>query len=204
MTTPDCDCPRNEERTLWDLKWKELSYRVPVKEESENPIRGIFKKSKWRWKQVLKNLSGEVKRGEVVAILGPSGAGKSSLLNVLAGRLSGGEPSGEITINGKPRADDWNKIAAYVEQADIMYPTLTVRETVAFAAQLRLPRSYTTQQKMGCVDEVLKVLGLQHVCDTRIGDSEHRGVSGGEKKRVSIGNDNQQYFYLISSGRIGD
>lgn len=187
MSTPGCDCPRDEDRTLWDLKWNDLSYRVAVKDEPANPLRDIFKKSAVHWKQVLRHLSGEVRRGEVVAILGPSGAGKSSLLNVLAGRLTGGEPSGEITINGQSRGNDWNKIAAYVEQADIMYPTLTVRETVAFAARLRLPRSYNDQQKLACVDEVLRVLGLQHVADSRIGDSEHRGVSGGEKKRVSIG-----------------
>lgn len=193
-------CPRSENREKLDLYWSELSYSVDVPVKQENDIlQNIFRKPDFAEKTVLNNLSGEVNHGQVVAILGPSGAGKSSLLNVLAGRISGGRPSGTITISGKRRGADWNRVAAYVEQADVMYPMLTVRETVAFSAMLRLPSEYSKKQKMTCVDDVIRVLGLQHIADTRIGDAEHRGVSGGEKKRVSIGIQkvyNFNYFML--------
>lgn len=185
--TDNCECPRRSKDERWDLTWKTLNYKVPVKSKEQGGFRLSFKKKEISWKTVLHELNGEALKGQAVAILGPSGAGKSSLLNVLAGRLSGGIPSGEININGEKRGADWKRVAAYVEQNDIMYPMMTVRESVAFSGLLRLPSGQSKAQKMSCVDEALRVLGLQHVADTRIGDAEHRGISGGEKKRVSIG-----------------
>lgn len=183
----NCDCPRRSKDERWDLAWRNLSYKVPVKDHEGGGLKSKFKKTEISWKTVLNELSGEALKGQAVAILGPSGAGKSSLLNVLAGRLSSGIPTGSITINGEKRGADWKRVAAYVEQADIMYPMMTVKETVAFSGLLRLPSGQTKAQKIACVDDALRVLGLQHVADTRIGDAEHRGISGGEKKRVSIG-----------------
>lgn len=173
------------ERTLWDLEWKDLSYSVPVK--LERPDKKKFKHREVVPKEVLNQVNGVVRHGEVIAILGPSGAGKSTLLNVLAGRLSSGAPVGTITINGQKRTKSWKKIAAYVEQSDIMYTMLTVRETVTFAAMLKLPSKMTSEEKKHRVESTLKMLGLFHVAESRIGDAENRGISGGEKKRVSIG-----------------
>lgn len=68
-----------------------------------------------------------------------------------------------------------------------MYWNLTVRECIQFAAMLKLPRSMSRQEKEERVDEILKILGLEGCQNTRIGDSTHRGISGGERKRTAIG-----------------
>ncbi|KAI9208487.1 ABC-2 type transporter-domain-containing protein [Polychytrium aggregatum] len=133
-------------------------------------------------------MSGEVKSGEVVAIMGGSGAGKSSLLNVLAGRIANvGKLSGSILVNGREReAKKWRNMCAYVEQDDVMFRNLTVYETIMFSAQLRLPRTWTHQQRHERVIAIIQELGLLKCKDTIIGDTIRRGISGGERKRVSI------------------
>jgi len=125
-----------------------------------------------------------------VAILGPSGAGKTTLLNILAGRIEGGSLSGSITLNGAQRTKrSWKRQTGYVEQEDIMYKTLTVRENIQYAAELRLPtEGWTRESKTARTEAVLQRLGLLKCAETRIGDEITRGISGGERKRVSIGN----------------
>lgn len=176
-------------RKLWDLEWKNVNYSITVKAEAAESLKAIFKKKKEvQFKKVLERASGSVKHGQAIAILGPSGAGKSTLLNVLAGRITTGIPTGSITINGEKRDSSWKTIAAYVEQADIMYSMLTVKETITFAAMLKLPSTMSNEEKEHCVESTIRMLGLAPVSDARIGNSENRGISGGEKKRVSIGN----------------
>jgi len=75
----------------------------------------------------------------------------------------------------------------YVEQDDVMYRTLTVREILTFAAVLKLPGKMKKKEKQQRVERIMTILGLMPIADTLIGDPEHRGVSGGERKRVSIG-----------------
>jgi ABC-type multidrug transport system ATPase subunit len=91
-------------------------------------------------KQILLNQNGYVKPGELVAIMGPSGSGKTSLLNVLAGRLSlskGSTFSGEIAVNGKKfKKEDFGKIAAFVQQDDVLVSSMTPRETFEFAVKM--------------------------------------------------------------------
>ncbi|KNC98891.1 uncharacterized protein SPPG_05858 [Spizellomyces punctatus DAOM BR117] len=161
-----------------DIYWENVRYSVTVG-------RGKSKKEK----EILKGVSGRARPGEMVAIMGGSGAGKSTLLNVLAGRVPTGTPTGVILANGRIREKrTWKRLVGYVEQEDLMYENLTVRETLTTAALLRLPNSrYTKDQKLARVDEVLAELGLTHVADSRIGNSQMGGISGGEKKRVSIG-----------------
>lgn len=171
----------------YDLSWCNVDYTVPVKQVDSNPIKALFKKPIIETKQILFKCTGQVQPGEMVAILGGSGAGKSTMLNVLAGRLSTGKPRGIITVNGQRRDENWKRLAAYVEQQDILYPTLTVKETITFAAMLKLPKSMSKEQKKVRVQETINMLGLGKVEKSRIGDAEHRGISGGEKKRVSIG-----------------
>lgn len=114
--------------------------------------------------------------------------GKSTLLNVLAGRIGPGLLSGTILVNGVPRDPAyWTHVVGYVEQDDMMYEHLTVRETLQYSAELRLSRTVSPAEKLKRVDEVISQLGLKKCQDTIIGDSEVRGISGGERKRVSIG-----------------
>lgn len=74
----------------------------------------------------------------------------------------------------------------YVDQEDIHLECLSVRETVLFSACSRLPEAISLAEKNRRVDEVLKQLGLSHVADSRVGCASKRGISGGEKKRLSI------------------
>lgn len=119
--------------------------------------------------------------------MGASGAGKTTLLNILAGRVRAGDIEGDILVNGLPRATNWKRVVGYVQQDDIMYHMLTVEETIRFAASFKLPRDMTASEKNARVQQVINALGLSAVAKSKIGDAINRGVSGGERKRVSIG-----------------
>lgn len=142
-------------------------------------------------REILKGISGEVKRNEVCALLGPSGAGKSSLLNILAGRIASSKKKkieGNVKINGSIiNPQEFRKNVSYVLQEDSLFATATAREAFEFSAALRLPRGTSKNDRKVIVDELLKSLGLSHVENTMCGSTMVRGLSGGEKKRVSIG-----------------
>ncbi|XP_029123853.1 ABC transporter G family member 1 isoform X2 [Elaeis guineensis] len=135
---------------------------------------------------ILAGLTGYARPGEVLAIMGPSGCGKSTLLNALAGRLdSGTNQSGHVLVNG------WRQrlafgTSAYVTQDDILMTTLTVREAVYYSAQLQLPDSMTKSEKKERAEMTIREMGLQEAMNTRIGGQASKGISGGQKRRVSI------------------
>ncbi|KAK3093563.1 hypothetical protein FSP39_017341 [Pinctada imbricata] len=115
-------------------------------------------------------------------------SGKTSLLDVLAGRNDGGVVEGQVYLNNVPWTNQMIRTCgAYVRQDDRLLAHLTVKETLMFVAQLKLPTSFTRRQTESRVDEVIAELGLRHVSDTKVGNEESRGVSGGERRRVSIG-----------------
>ena len=141
-------------------------------------------------RRILNGLSGHVKRGEFVGILGASGAGKTTLLNALSARMSStGRLSGQVSFNGQKRkADTWKRVVGYVQQDDALLPRLTVRETIEMAAKLRLPdKTFSAKEKQARAEEVLDMLRLEDCAESRIGNEQVRGVSGGERKRTSIG-----------------
>lgn len=123
--------------------------------------------------------------------MGPSGAGKSSLLNVLAGRSSSRgnvKISGTVTVGGKkidPVA--FRKNIAYVMQDDSLLATATPREALFFSASMRLPSHYTKKQLNDLVDSTLTDLGLDVCADVLIGGALIKGISGGQRKRTSVG-----------------
>jgi ABC-type multidrug transport system ATPase subunit len=150
---------------------------------------GLFHR-KTTEKEILKGVSGIVKPGQLLAIMGASGAGKSTLLNVLAGRMSSSGKyfaSGSVLLNGEKREFSiFKKISAYVMQDDNMFAELTVEEQITLSCLLRLPNSMSMEKKKQRVQEVMQQMGLTHVANTMIGSETKRGVSGGERKRVSI------------------
>lgn len=109
-------------------------------------------------------------------------------MDILARKRKIGQVKGDILINENPDLDNqiYRQICGYVDQEDIHIPTLTVREVVSFSAAVRLPESVSLEEKKEIVDQVLKQLGLSHVADSRVGDASKRGLSGGEKKRLSV------------------
>ena len=144
-------------------------------------------------KLILQSCSGAAAPGRMLAIMGPSGSGKTSLLNALAGQVKGGSSAsltGRLLIDGKA-CGGASQVAglrvAYVRQEDIFYTQMTVRETLLFAARLRLPARVPRAEKERRVDELIERLGLAKAADTIIGDAKRRGISGGERKRLAIG-----------------
>ncbi|XP_068668411.1 ABC transporter G family member 6-like [Aristolochia californica] len=143
-----------------------------------------------RTKTLLDDISGEARDGEILAVLGASGSGKSTLIDALANRISRDSLKGTITLNGENLESRLQKvISAYVMQDDLLFPMLTVEETLMFSAEFRLPRSLSKSKKQARVQALIDQLGLRNAAKTIIGDEGHRGVSGGERRRVSIGID---------------
>uniref|UniRef100_A0A0E0KXV3 ABC transporter G family member 5 n=1 Tax=Oryza punctata TaxID=4537 RepID=A0A0E0KXV3_ORYPU len=141
-------------------------------------------------KALLDGISGQARDGELLAVMGASGSGKSTLLDALAGRISRESLRGRVELNGEALLGRRVRaISAYVMQDDLLYPMLTVRETLLFAAEFRLPRALSPDKKRARVDALIDQLGLARAAGTIIGDEGHRGVSGGERRRVSIGTD---------------
>ncbi|KAK8055050.1 ABC transporter [Apiospora rasikravindrae] len=138
-------------------------------------------------KTLLSSVDASFRPGSLTAILGGSGSGKTTLLNTVAERMFSSRLSqtGRVTFNGAEGVHSARH--AYVMQQDVLLPTLTVRETLRYSANLRLPPPTTEEERMQIVEEVILELGLKDCADTRIGNSQHRGCSGGEKRRVSIG-----------------
>jgi ABC-type multidrug transport system ATPase subunit len=124
-----------------------------------------------------------------MAVMGPSGAGKSTLLDILARKHKRGVTSGHVLVNGKmPDRKQFKRMTGYVDQDDTLLGVLTVRETLMFAAMLRLPRTMPLRYKQRRVQDVMKELGIDGIADHVIGiPGQQRGISGGEKRRVSIG-----------------
>jgi ABC-type multidrug transport system ATPase subunit len=139
-------------------------------------------------KQILTNIIGSVKPGEVMAIMGPSGAGKTSFLDILARKNKRGTVAGDVYVNGVRVSDnDFRDVIGFVDQDDTMMPTLTVYETILNSALLRLPKDMALSAKKRRVMDVITQLGIYHIRDSLIGSEEgERGISGGEKRRVSI------------------
>ncbi|KAL3645304.1 ABC transporter G member 6 [Castilleja foliolosa] len=141
-------------------------------------------------KAILNDISGEARDGEIMAVMGASGSGKSTLIDALANRMAKGSVKGAITLNGEQLESRLLKvISAYVMQDDLLFPMLTVEETLMFAAEFRLPRTLSRSKKKLRVEALIDQLGLRNAAKTVIGDEGHRGVSGGERRRVSIGTD---------------
>ncbi|XP_040002494.1 broad substrate specificity ATP-binding cassette transporter ABCG2b [Xiphias gladius] len=139
-------------------------------------------------KYILKDVSGIMRPG-MNAIMGATGSGKTSLLDVIAGRKDpAGLRQGNVLVNGKAVTPELRLSSAYVVQDDILMGTLTVRENLLFSANLRLnPKQHSTKNKHSRVDAIIQDLGLTDCANTKIGTEFLRGVSGGERKRCSIG-----------------
>jgi ABC-type multidrug transport system ATPase subunit len=125
--------------------------------------------------------------------MGPSGAGKSSLLNILSGRA---QSHGNLTVHADVRLNNYQvdptninvrKQIAFVAQDDSLQVTSTPREAIRFSAKLRLPRTTTDEQLDNITERMLTELGLLSCADTFIGGALIKGVSGGERKRTSVG-----------------
>ncbi|KAG0337952.1 hypothetical protein BG000_004776 [Podila horticola] len=145
---------------------------------------------------IFRNVDLRVQPGQVCLIMGGSGSGKTTLLNALAGRMNPHQTaiSGSIAFNGQAPKRNWKSgQIGYLQQEDFLLPFISVRETLRFAADLRLPRSMPTSEKYNMVESLIMELGLKGCADVLVGDAHggetdqggRHGISGGERRRVS-------------------
>jgi len=144
-------------------------------------------------KVILHPISTSFEPGKINVIMGPSGSGKTSLLQSLSRNLKNGalttyDASGEITLNGLPASSEMIKsTVSFVSQDDdSLMPALTVRETLRYAAGIRLPPNMSKEEKIQRAEDLIVQMGLGHCADQFVGGKLKRGISGGEKRRVSI------------------
>ncbi|KAF5762162.1 putative ABC-type maltose transporter [Helianthus annuus] len=165
------------------LKFEDLAYSINLQSGEDHCFTSHESK---RTRTILSGVSGVVRPGELLAMLGPSGSGKTTLLTALGGRLLG-KISGSITYNGQPFSSLVKRKIGFVTQDDVLYPHLTVLETLTYAAMLRLPKNLTHEEKVEQAELIITELGLTRCRNSQVGGPLIRGVSGGERKRVSIG-----------------
>ncbi|KAL4885009.1 ABC-2 type transporter-domain-containing protein [Aspergillus karnatakaensis] len=146
--------------------------------------------------QILRDFEGLVKRGQMLVVLGRPGSGCSTFLKTIAGEMNGIQTSEDSVLNYqgisvKDMHNSFRGEAIYTAETDVHFPQLSVADTLTFAALARAPRNRLdgVSQKQYAEhmrDVVMAMLGLSHTINTRVGNDFVRGVSGGERKRVSI------------------
>jgi len=134
---------------------------------------------------ILDSCSGYAQAGQLVALMGPSGSGKTTLLNVLANR-SQSPWTGYTKVNSRSIGrKELREISGYVEQDDALVGSLTVRETIDFSAKLAL-NGLTKGARQAMTDSLIAAFGLRQQENTVIGTPIRKGISGGQKRRVSV------------------
>ncbi|CAI6324450.1 unnamed protein product [Periconia digitata] len=160
---------------------------------------GLAKKvmgNKGRKIEILKDIEGLVEAGEMLVVLGPPGSGCSTFLKTLAGETHGFFVDQNSVMNyqgisPQQMAKDFRGEAIYTAEVDVHFPMLTVGETLYFAARARAPRhipggATITQYGEHKRDVIMAMFGISHTVNTKVGNDFIRGVSGGERKRVTI------------------
>ncbi|KAJ9566593.1 hypothetical protein OSB04_002559 [Centaurea solstitialis] len=137
--------------------------------------------------QLLGEITGAFRPGVLTALMGVSGAGKTTLMDVLAGRKTGGLIEGDIRISGFPKKQEtFARVSGYCEQTDIHSPQVTVHESLLFSAFLRLPEEVTKEVKMLFVTEVMNLVELEDLKDCIVGVPGISGLSTQQRKRLTI------------------
>ncbi|KAL7691044.1 putative pleiotropic drug resistance protein PDR/CDR [Plasmopara halstedii] len=134
-------------------------------------------------KQLLRKVTAYFETGRMVALMGATGAGKTTLMDVIAGRKTGGRIVGDIYVNGELKDPTiFSRITAYCEQMDIHSEAASIFEALVFSAKLRLPPTFSEEERMNLVHETLELLELTTIASEMVGS-----LSVEQKKRVTIG-----------------
>ncbi|VAI90465.1 unnamed protein product [Triticum turgidum subsp. durum] len=136
---------------------------------------------------LLKGVSGSFKPGVLTALMGVSGAGKTTLMDVLAGRKTGGYIEGDISISGYPKKQEtFARISGYCEQNDIHSPNVTVYESLVYSAWLRLPSDVESETRKMFIEQVMELVELNSLRDALVGLPGVNGLSTEQRKRLTI------------------
>ncbi|OQR96805.1 ATP-binding Cassette (ABC) Superfamily [Achlya hypogyna] len=153
------------------LAFQDLWYSVPNPTKGEPDLK------------LLKGVNGFALPGTITALMGSSGAGKTTLMDVIAGRKTGGKIEGQILLNGYPATDlAIRRSTGYCEQMDIHSESATFREAFQFSAMLRQSDDIPAEEKMAFAEECLELLDMKN-----LGDKIIRGASVEQMKRLTIG-----------------
>ncbi|PIA41675.1 hypothetical protein AQUCO_02200244v1 [Aquilegia coerulea] len=137
--------------------------------------------------ELLKHVSGAFRPGVLTALMGVSGAGKTTLMDVLAGRKTGGYIDGRITISGYPKKQEtFARISGYCEQNDIHSPQVTVYESLVFSSWLRLSPEVDSEARKKFVEEVMELVELSPLRGAIVGLPGRSGLSTEQRKRLTI------------------
>ncbi|ORY85493.1 putative ABC transporter [Protomyces lactucae-debilis] len=162
------------EKSETTFTWSDVCYNVP------DPA------NKGHQKQLLDHVSGWVKPGQLTCLVGSSGAGKTTLLNTLAQRQTTGVVTGDMLVDGRELPSAFQRATGYVQQMDMHEPTATVREALRFSALLRQPRETSEEEKYAYVEEIIKLLEMEHMAEAIIG-LPGNGLTIEQRKRVTLG-----------------
>ncbi|GMM37894.1 hypothetical protein DASC09_052190 [Saccharomycopsis crataegensis] len=152
------------------FSWQNLDYVIPYDGAT---------------RQLLDNIQGYVKPGNMIALMGESGAGKTTLLNTLAQRINFGVITGDILVNGRPIDASFKRRTGYVQQQDLHLAECSVRESLRFAADLRQPKATPQSEKYEYVETIIKLLGMQNYAEAIVGKIG-RGLNVEQRKKLSI------------------
>jgi ABC-type multidrug transport system ATPase subunit len=176
--------PKNNPNYYKQFEFNQISKPVTISFDSLNLTLATKKQ------RVLTNIFGTFRPYEITALLGPSGAGKTSLLNLLRGRADYATCTGKILINGceTHSLSALTNNMAFVPQDDVVYEDLTVEDNIMYSAMLfNKRRLLTYQDLLPMVYKIEQMLSVEHIRYCKVGGVEKRGISGGQRKRVSIG-----------------
>lgn len=152
------------------LSFLDLNYTVPDPEDTSRDL------------PLLRNITGYVKPGMLLALMGPSGAGKTTLLDVIANKKTGGVINGSLLFNGQTRDEFFHRFTGYVEQQDMHKKSATIREALQFSALTRLDGNPSRERCFAFAEDVLKILDLEDIADDIV-----EGLSAEQRKRLTIG-----------------
>ncbi|CAF2122931.1 unnamed protein product [Brassica rapa] len=137
--------------------------------------------------QLLRDVGGAFRPGILTALVGVSGAGKTTLMDVLAGRKTGGNVEGSISISGYPKNQStFARVSGYCEQNDIHSPHVTVYESLIYSAWLRLSVDIDAKTREMFVEEVMELVELKPLRNSIVGLPGVDGLSTEQRKRLTI------------------
>ncbi|XP_044867662.1 ATP-binding cassette sub-family G member 5 isoform X2 [Mauremys mutica] len=191
--------PTAMERSDWGSRAEErMSAMIPRNSVSVHGISYTVRERVGLWwdipsyhkkytRQILKDVSFHIESGQIMAILGNSGSGKTTLLDAISGRLRQKEHFfGDVYMNGqKLKKEQFQDCFSYVQQNDSLLGYLTIQESLTYTALLALQKHSSDFIKKK-VDAVMAELSLSHVATNVIGSRILGGISGGERRRISI------------------